>query len=162
MIAPRPLPRYADVTYIAAAIGMVGKVPESLAFVPTLQVTVASSFDNRVTPANVGGMALIVCCLQKAGIPPAEAVTGVALNLAAGGVVDVLLPVVFLAWARKGPTGGFSVPGSGTRLAAIPIVLAVVGGVSATRRGRRFVRVQVVPSARESLSSIADGRSTPV
>ena len=68
-------------TYVAAAIGMIGGVREPLPFVPTLQVSLASSFVNRVTPANVGGMALNVRYMQKAGIPPAEAVTGVGLNV---------------------------------------------------------------------------------
>ena len=44
----------------------------------------ASSFVNRVSPANVGGMALNVRFLQKAGVPTAEAVTGVGLNSIAG------------------------------------------------------------------------------
>ena len=38
-------------------------------------------------PANVGGMALNVRFMQKAGIEPAQAVTGMGLNVLAGGVV---------------------------------------------------------------------------
>ena len=46
---------------------MSGGVPERLPFVPTLAAQLASSFVNRVTPAKVGGMALNVRYLQKAG-----------------------------------------------------------------------------------------------
>ena len=72
-------------TYVAAAIALAGGVPERLPFGPNLAAQMASSFVNRVTPANVGGMALNVRFLQKAGVAPAEAVTGIGLNVAAGG-----------------------------------------------------------------------------
>ena len=44
-------------------------VPEPLPLVPNVQAQMASSFVNRVTPANVGGMALNVRFMQKAGVP---------------------------------------------------------------------------------------------
>ncbi len=141
---------------------MIGGVREHLPFVPTLQVSLASSFVNRVTPANVGGMALNVRYMQKAGIPPAEAVTGVGLNVVAGGIVHVGLLVVFFAWARQGDAAGFSVPGGSKLLVAIPVVLAVVGLALATRRGRGFARARVVPSVRQSLTSIASVARSPV
>ena len=72
-------------TYVFAAVGLAGGVPEHLPFVPNLAAQMASSFVNRVTPANVGGMALNLRFLQKAGVAPAEAVTGIGLNVAAGG-----------------------------------------------------------------------------
>ena len=59
-------------TYVASAIGMAGGVPEHLPFVPTVEAQMASSFVNRVTPANVGGMALNVRFMQKAGVDPAR------------------------------------------------------------------------------------------
>ena len=104
---------------------------------PTTQVALASSFVNRVTPANVGGMALNVRYMQKAGVPPAEAVTGVGLNVLAGGIVHVVLLVVFFAWAGAGRAAAFSIPGSSKLLVVIAVVLALVGIVLATRRGRK-------------------------
>jgi undecaprenyl-diphosphatase len=128
---------------------------------PTLQVALASSFVNRVTPANVGGMALNVRYMQKAGIGPAEAVTGVGLNVAAGGIVHAVLLIIFFAWARQGDAGGFALPGGSKLLIAIPIVLALVGIVMATRRGRGFVRRRVLPSVRQSLVSMASVARSP-
>ena len=69
---------------------------------PTSKRSSASSFVNRVSPANVGGMALNVRFLQKAGVPTAEAVTGVGLNSLVGAIVHVVLLVLFFAWAGQG------------------------------------------------------------
>jgi undecaprenyl-diphosphatase len=148
-------------TYVAAGIGMMGGVTEDLPFVPTCEVALASSFVNRVTPANVGGMALNVRYMQKAGIPPAEAVTGVGLNVVAGGLVHVGLLAVFLAWAGRGGAGGFSIPASSTLLVGIVVVLGVVGIVLATRWGRRIARSHVLPPVRQSLTSVVSLARSP-
>ena len=149
-------------TYVAAGIGMMGGVREDLPFVPTVQVALASSFVNRVTPANVGGMALNVRYMQKAGIAPADAVTGVGLNVLAGGIVHLGLLVVFLAWSGRGGGQAFAIPSSSTLLVVIAVVLALVGAVLATRRGRGLARAHVVPPVRQSLSSIRTLATSPV
>ena len=63
-------------TYVASAIGQQGGVPGPLPFVANVGASAASSFVNRVTPANVGGMALNVRFMQKAGIEPARSGDG--------------------------------------------------------------------------------------
>ena len=130
-------------TYVAAGIGMLGGVSERLPLGPTVQAQLASSFVNRVTPANVGGMALNVRYLQKAGVPPAEAVTGIGLNVLAGGVVHIVLLIVFFAWAGQ-DGAGFALPSSSKLLVVIAVVLALIGIVAATRRGRHLLRVHVL------------------
>ena len=88
----------------------------------------ASSFVNRVTPANVGGMALNVRFLQKAGVEPGEAVTGVgAQRRSSGGVVHIVLLFVFFAWAGQRGSAGFTLPASSKLLVVIAVVLAVAG-----------------------------------
>jgi undecaprenyl-diphosphatase len=141
-------------TYIAAAIGLAGGVPERLPFGPNLAAQMASSFVNRVTPANVGGMALNVRFLQKAGVPPAEAVTGIGLNVAAGGLAHLGLFVLFVAWAGQSDTNTFQIPSSSKLLVVIAVVLAVVGLVAATRWGRRMIRTHVVSFFRQSWQSL--------
>jgi undecaprenyl-diphosphatase len=148
-------------TYVFAAISTMGGFREPLPFVPTVQVAMASSFVNRVTPANVGGMALNVRFVQKAGIPPAAAVAGVGLNVAAGGVVHVVLLLAFLIWAGRSDAAEFSLPGGTTLLIAIPVVLALIGIVMATRRGRSFVRARVVPSIAQSMAAIRSVARSP-
>jgi undecaprenyl-diphosphatase len=115
----------------------------------------ASSFVNRVTPAKVGGLALNVRYLQKAGVPPAGAVTGIGLNLLSGGVIHTTLTVVFVAAAGRDGSSGFKLPSGSTALVVIVVVLAVAGLVAATRRGRRLVRTHVVRFIRQSWTSLA-------
>ncbi len=131
-------------TYLFAAVALAGGVPERLPFVPNLAAQMASSFVNRVTPANVGGMALNLRFLQKAGVAPAEAVTGIGLNVAAGGIAHVLLLLLFVAWAGQSDTNSFQIPSSSKLLVIIAVVLALIGMIAATRWGRRVVLTRVV------------------
>jgi undecaprenyl-diphosphatase len=140
-------------TYVAAAVGLIGGVRRAVPLVPTVMAQLASSFVNRVTPANVGGMALNVRYLQKAGVPSAEAVTGIGLNVVAGGIVHIVLLIVFFAWAGRGG-GGFSLPSSSRLLVVLAVVLALIGIAMATRRGRRIFASKVVPAIKQSLDSV--------
>jgi glycosyltransferase 2 family protein len=142
-------------TYVFSAIGMDGGVEARLPLVPTVHAQLASSFVNRVTPANVGGMALNVRYMQKAGVEPAAAVTGMGLNVIAGGIVHIGLLFLFLAWAGRSEGSGFSIPSSSKLLVAIAVVLALVGLLLATRWGRRFFRTKVLRFVKDSLSSMA-------
>ncbi|HEX6786555.1 MAG TPA: lysylphosphatidylglycerol synthase transmembrane domain-containing protein, partial [Acidimicrobiales bacterium] len=147
-------------TYVASAVGMAGGVPDPLPPVANVQAQLASSFVNRVTPANVGGMALNVRFMQKAGVEPAKAVTGVGLNTAAGAIVHLILLFVFLAWAGQGG-GGFKLPASSKLLVVIAVVLAIIGIVLATKKGRRLFRVHVIRWLRQSVSSMATLARSP-
>ena len=140
-------------TYVGSAIGMAGGVTPALPFGPNLEVQLASSFVNRVSPANVGGMALNVRFLQKAGIGTPEAVTGVGLNSLVGAVVHILLLIVFFAWAGQDVGNAFAIPGGSAILIAIPVVLAIVGIVIATRRGRRLLQTHVLGFFKNAFSS---------
>jgi glycosyltransferase 2 family protein len=147
-------------TYVAAAVGLIGGVPERLPFVATVQAQLASSFVNRVTPANVGGMALNVRFMQKAGVPPAEAVTGMGLNVLAGGVIHIVLLVLFFAWAGRGGAG-FSIPSSSKVLVVIAVLLAVLGIAIATRKGRHLLREHVLGGVKRALVSIGTLARSP-
>ena len=140
-------------TYLASAIGQAGGVPGHLPFVPNVEAQAASSFVNRVTPANVGGMALNVRFMQKVGVDPPVAVTGMGLNVLAGAIVHAVLLVLFFAWAGQS-NSGFKIPASSKLLVIIAVVLALAGVVMATRWGRRLVRVHVVRFITQSWSSI--------
>ena len=105
-------------------------------------------------------MALNVRYLQKAGVPPAEAVTGIGLNVVAGGIVHIVLLIVFFAWAGRGGSS-FSLPSSSKLLVVIAVLLAVLGIVMATRRGRRVVRTKVLGGVKQSLASIGSLARSP-
>jgi glycosyltransferase 2 family protein len=147
-------------TYVAAGVGMLGGVPQRLHLVPTVLAQLASSFVNRVTPANVGGMALNVRYLQKAGVPSAQAVTGIGLNVVAGAIVHIVLLFVFLAWAGRSGSG-FELPSSSKLLVVIAVVMALLGIAMATRRGRRLVTTHVVPAVKQSLASVVSVSRSP-
>jgi undecaprenyl-diphosphatase len=148
-------------TYVSSAIGMFGGVRTSVPLGRTIESQVASSFVNRVTPANVGGMALNVRFLQKAGVSPAEAVTGVGLNSLAGGVVHMILLVVFFTWAGRDGGTAFAIPSSSKLLVAIAVILAVAGLMLASTRGRRLVRTHVIVHVKESVTSVVSVARSP-
>src|SRR5207244_2631131 len=68
------------ITFLSQALSTFlqqGTIPERLPFGPTYQVQFASSFLNRITPSNVGGMALNLRYLQKTGIETGAATASV-------------------------------------------------------------------------------------
>jgi uncharacterized protein (TIRG00374 family) len=140
-------------TYVGSAIGMAGGVTAPLPFGPNLEVQMASSFINRVSPANVGGMALNLRFLQKSGISTPDAVTGVGLNSLVGAIVHIALLVAFFAWAGRDAGTAFSIPGGSAALIAIPVVLGVVGIAIATRRGRRLLQKHVLGFLKNAFAS---------
>jgi len=141
-------------TYVAAAMSLAGGIPGHIPFLPTVGAQLASSFVNRVTPANVGGMALNVRFLQKTGVDPAQAVTGIGLNVAAGAIVHVVLLFAFLAWAGRSNANAFKIPSTSRILVGIAVVLAIVGLVAATRWGRRILRTHVLEFLKRGWSGL--------
>ena len=149
-------------TYLASAIGMLGTVSTRLPLWATTLTQAASSFINRVSPANVGGMALNVRFLQKAGVEPSAGVAAVGVNALAGALVHGALLVIFFTWAGRGVGKAFHLPSSSKLLLILTIVAAVVGIVMATRQGRRFAARKVLPGVRSSLASLRRVARSPV
>ena len=125
-------------TYLASAIALLGSVSVRLPFGATVLAQGASSFVNRVSPSNVGGMALNVRFLQKAGVEPSTGVAAVGVNALAGALVHAALLVIFFSWAGRGLGKAFKLPSSSKLLVILAVVAAVIGIVMATRQGRRF------------------------
>ena len=125
------------VTYVAGAVGMSGTVPERIPFGPTVLTQFASSFVNRVSPANVGGMAANARFLQNCGVEAAPAVAAVGLNSFVGAIVHIVLIVVFFAWSGSSLGRAFSLPSGGKVLLVVALVAAASGLVFVTPWGRR-------------------------
>jgi uncharacterized protein (TIRG00374 family) len=154
---------FSVLTYLASAIGLLGGVSVRVPFWPTVLTQGASSYVNRVSPSNVGGMALNVRFLQKAGVEPAAGVAAVGVNSLAGALVHLVLLVIFFAWAgQSGASKAFKLPSSSTLLAVVAVVAAVIGIVIATRQGRNFAARKVLPSLRSSLASLGRVARSPV
>ena len=149
-------------TYVASGISLLGTLAQRLPFGPTLLTQWASSFVNRVTPANVGGMALNARFLQKCGVDPGSSVAAIGLNALAGGIVHAVLLVVFFAWSSTGLTGAFKLPSSSKLLFALAVLVAVVGAVIATRWGRRVVLSRVVSGVRSALGNLRQVARSPL
>jgi glycosyltransferase 2 family protein len=150
------------VTYVASAVSLMGGVPGRVPLWPTVLAQAASSFINRVSPANVGGMALNARYLQKAGVDPAAGVTAVGLSALAGAVVHGVLMVVFFTWASRGLAGAFKLPSASKLLLILAVVAALVGIALATRRGRRFAATRVLKGLRSAAASLRKVAASPL
>ncbi|HEY0521529.1 MAG TPA: lysylphosphatidylglycerol synthase transmembrane domain-containing protein [Ilumatobacteraceae bacterium] len=149
------------ITYVASAFGMIGTVPEHIPYAPLLSVQLASSFVNRVSPANVGGMAANVRFLQKNGVPPASAVAAVALNSLVGGVVHVVLIVIFFVWSGSDLTKAFSLPSGSKLLLILAVVAAIAGLLAASRWGRKTVLRPLGKGLRSAGTNLSEVGKSP-
>ncbi|HEY7429931.1 MAG TPA: lysylphosphatidylglycerol synthase transmembrane domain-containing protein [Streptosporangiaceae bacterium] len=149
-------------TYLASAVSLLGGVPGRVPLWPTVLAQFASSFINRVSPANVGGMALNARYLQKAGVPPAGGVAAVGVNALVGAIAHVVLIVVFFILAGHQLGQAFKLPPASKLLLILAVLAAVVGIVLATRQGRRFAVARLLPGLRSAYASLARVAVSPV
>ena len=150
------------VTYVASALALIGSVPGHVPFGPSVLVQGASSFINRVSPANIGGMALNARFLQQNGTGTPASVAAVGVNSLAGAVVHVAMIAVFFTLAGHDLTKAFKLPSGSKILLILAVLLAVVGLVLATRPGRRWARKQLIPGARSAAGSLRQAAASPV
>ncbi len=151
----------ASATFFAAALSLLGSVPQPIPYLATVRMQVASAFVGRIAPANTGTLAVGVRFLQRSGVDTAAAGTAVGLNALVGLVVHLSLTAAFIAWAgARGP--GFSLPDTNIWLLAIAIGGAasglVVGLVPALRRR---VLPPLLGYLRTAGSSLADVVTDP-
>ncbi|NVI86262.1 flippase-like domain-containing protein [Actinomadura sp. BRA 177] len=85
----------AALSYVAAALMLMGFVPERLPLRRTVLVQVAASFVKLVAPAAVGGVAVNTRYLQRSGVRPTLAVASVGASQLVGMVTHILLLVLF-------------------------------------------------------------------
>jgi uncharacterized membrane protein YbhN (UPF0104 family) len=149
-------------TYAASAIALIGAVPGHVPFGPAVLAQGASSFINRVSPANVGGMALNARFLHKSGTSTPASVAAVGVNALAGAVMHLVLIVVFFALAGHDLSKAFKLPSASKILLALAVIIAVTGLVLATRPGRRWTRRQLIPGARSAAGSLRQAAASPV
>ena len=149
-------------TYVASAMALIGSVPGHVPFGPAVLAQGASSFINRVSPANVGGMALNARFLQKSGTSTPASVAAVGVNALAGAIMHIVLIVVFFALAGHDLTKAFKLPSASKILLILAVIIAVIGVVLATRPGRRWTRKQLIPGVRSAAGSLRQAAASPV
>src|SRR6266568_4517187 len=148
-------------TYLASAAALIGSVPIWLPVWPTVLTQAASSFINRVSPANIGGMALNARFLQKSGVPPAAGVAAVGVDSLVGALVHVVMLVGFAAVAGHALAQAFKLPSASKLLLVLAVAAALVGIVLATRKGRRFASTRLLTGARSAFASLRSVAASP-
>ncbi|GAA3375250.1 lysylphosphatidylglycerol synthase domain-containing protein [Streptomyces sannanensis] len=86
---------FSALSYPAAAMSLLGFVPERVPFLRTVMAQVAGSFVKLVAPAAVGGVALNTRFLQRAGVRPGLAVASVGASQLFGLAAHITLLLVF-------------------------------------------------------------------
>jgi uncharacterized membrane protein YbhN (UPF0104 family)/tRNA A-37 threonylcarbamoyl transferase component Bud32 len=152
----------AGATFFAAALSLLGSVPQPISYLATVRMQVASAFVGRIAPANTGTLAVGVRFLQRSGIDTAAAGTAVGLNALVGVAVHLSLMAGFIAWTgTRSP--GFSLPDANTWLLAIAAAGVASGLVVALVPGlRRRVVPPLLGYLRTAGSSLADVVTDPL
>lgn len=141
--------------YVGSALNFMGAVPDRLPFVQTYELQLASACLNRVTPKNVGGMALRLRYLTLRGMEPSPAAASVGLTSLGGTVSTTLLLIVFFLWAGQSGELSFSMPSISTVLLAVVVVGTILGGVLLTPWGRRVLIDKGWRYLRQALTSVS-------
>ncbi|MBB2912354.1 uncharacterized protein (TIRG00374 family) [Streptosporangium becharense] len=131
----------AMLSYVAAALMLMGFVPEPLPLGRTVLVQFAGSFVKLVAPAAVSGVAINTRYLQKRGIPPGQAVASVGASQLIGLAfhIGLLLLFAYITGSDTAPSFNPSRTLIITVLAVAALVLVIVG----VPRLRRMVTARI-------------------
>nr|WP_202502356.1 lysylphosphatidylglycerol synthase transmembrane domain-containing protein [Streptomyces sp. SID5785] len=132
---------FSALSYVAAAMSLLGFVPERVPFMRTVAAQVAGSFVKIVAPAAVGGVALNTRFLQRSGVRPGLAVASVGASQLFGMGAHILLLLTFgyLTGTEKTP----SLSPSRTVIAGLLTVAVLVLVVTSIPFLRKFVVTRV-------------------
>ncbi|MBT3151417.1 flippase-like domain-containing protein [Streptomyces sp. CHD11] len=132
---------FSAASYFAAAMALLGFVPERVPFLRTVGAQVAGSFVKIVAPAAVGGVALNTRFLQRAGVRPGLAVASVGASQLFGLGCHILMLLAFgyLTGTEKTP----SLSPSRTVIGGLLTVAVLVLVVTSVPFLRKFVVTRV-------------------
>ncbi|MFF3633161.1 lysylphosphatidylglycerol synthase domain-containing protein [Streptomyces sp. NPDC002250] len=132
---------FSALSYVAAAMALLGFVPERVPLPRTVGAQVAGSFVKIVAPAAVGGVALNTRFLQRAGVRPGLAVASVGASqlFGLGCHILMLLSFGYLTGTEKTP----SLSPSRTVIAGLLTVAVLVLVVTSVPFLRKFVVTRV-------------------
>ncbi|MGP3688340.1 lysylphosphatidylglycerol synthase transmembrane domain-containing protein [Streptomyces sp. IBSNAI002] len=132
---------FSALSYFAAAMSLLGFVPERVPFLRTVVAQVAGSFVKLVAPAAVGGVALNTRFLQRAGIRPGLAVASVGASQLFGLASHILLLLSF--GYLTGTENATEMTPSRTVIAGLLTVAVLVMVMTAVPFMRKFVVTRV-------------------
>ncbi|HCA84568.1 MAG TPA: TIGR00374 family protein [Streptomyces sp.] len=132
---------FAALSYLGAALNLLGFVSEKVSFVRTVLAQIAGSFVKLVAPAAVGGVALNTRFLQRSGVRPGLAVASVGASQLVGLGLHILLLLTFgyLTGTERTP----SLSPSRTVIAGLLTVAVLVLIVTAVPVLRKFISTRV-------------------
>ncbi|WP_225835051.1 lysylphosphatidylglycerol synthase domain-containing protein [Streptomyces sp. NK08204] len=132
---------FSALSYVAAAMALLGFVPERVPFPRTVAAQVAGSFVKIVAPAAVGGVALNTRFLQRAGVRPGLAVASVGASqlFGLGAHILMLLSFGYLTGTEKTP----SLSPSRTVIAGLLTVAVLVLVITSVPFLRKFLVTRV-------------------
>ncbi|WP_339131333.1 lysylphosphatidylglycerol synthase domain-containing protein [Streptomyces sp. f51] len=132
---------FSALSYFAAAMSLLGFVPERVPFLRTAAAQVAGSFVKIVAPAAVGGVALNTRFLQRAGVRPGLAVASVGASqlFGLGCHILMLLSFGYMTGTEKTP----SLSPSRTVIAGLLTVAVFILVVTSVPLLRKFVSTRV-------------------
>lgn len=123
-------------TYLGAAWGLLGFVPEPVPYWRTVGTQLSLSFVRLMAPSTVGQSALNMRLLTKAGVPTATAATGVAAGQAGAWVVGIPLTVALALFTGRSVDVSFSLSPTLVAVGAVLIAAIVVAALFPAVRGR--------------------------
>ncbi|WP_079277528.1 lysylphosphatidylglycerol synthase domain-containing protein [Streptomyces sp. CB03234] len=132
---------FSALSYVAAAMSLLGFVPERVPFGRTVVAQVAGSFVKIVAPAAVGGVALNTRFLQRSGVRPGLAVASVGASQLFGLGAHILLLLAFGYLTGTEKTQDFTP--SRTVIAGLLTVAVLVLVVTAIPALRKFVSTRL-------------------
>ncbi|MEU7075628.1 flippase-like domain-containing protein [Streptomyces narbonensis] len=132
---------FSAISYLAAAMSLLGFVPERVGFWRTVVAQVAGSFVKIVAPAAVGGVALNTRFLQRSGVRPGLAVASVGASQLFGLGAHILLLLAF--GYLTGTERSQSFTPSRTVIAGLLTVAVLVLVVTAIPFMRKFVSTRL-------------------
>ncbi len=141
-------------TYVGASLSLSGFVLERLKLARTLLVQVAASFVTLVTPAAVGGAALNIRYLRKAGVAPADAAASVGVSQVIAFALHAILLVIFAA--LTGASHAASVRPPGWAYIGLGVLVGIILVVLAVPAGRRLLASRLAPTLRGVVPRLLD------
>jgi uncharacterized membrane protein YbhN (UPF0104 family) len=146
-------------TYLGAAWSLSGFVLERLRLARTFLAQLAGTFVTLVTPAAVGGAALNIRYLRKAGVTAPDAAASVGVSQVFAFALHMVLLVIFAAVTGTSRTATLRPPG--WVYIALAVLAAAVLVALAIPRGRRLLRSRLAPALGQVLPRLLDIAQRP-
>lgn len=125
-------------TYLLSALVILGASRQPLAYGRTLVVQLATSFVNRITPKNLGGVAVTERYLENSGLSRPESMATISLAYFTGFLVHIGLMLLVLAGVARHPIR-IDMP-EGWSLTAILVGVLLLGGLSFVPKIKRLIK----------------------